>query len=144
MTADSPQPTPKPDLLDAIGQIGANARAEVDAVLGTGKALRDLALAELALARAALGRSLVLAAIALVFAVVASVMLTTALVAALVHWLHLSWPVALVAVGGTSLLLALLCLWLAMRYLAHTRFTATRKQLGLLRKPHPPASESRP
>ncbi len=133
--ADTPDTPPEssqsPDFLEAFRQVGESGQASLRAGLASLKALRSLFTAELALARGALGRSLAFTAVAIVAGAVGGLLLTATLVALLVKF-GLSIWLALLSVGLFCLVIAGLCGWLAMRYFAHTRFRATRRQLARL------------
>ena len=106
---------------------GAGLRGSLDTLV----ALRRLAAADVALARAALGRALALAAVAVAFGASGSLLLLAALVAAL-RLSGLSWLAALLVAAALSLAVTALAAWGTLRYLRHTRLSATRRQLARL------------
>lgn len=128
-----PSRTPRPGLAESLRQIGANGRGGLSASKDAAKALRTLVGADLALAGGALGRATVFFAIATVIGISAWMLLMGTLAVVLHDGLGWSWAMSLGACAALGVALTALAAVSALRYLRHTRLTATRRRLGQLR-----------
>ncbi|MDO4708312.1 MAG: phage holin family protein [Pseudomonadota bacterium] len=126
----APEREPAPDILEAFRQVGEGSKASLAATLASARALRALVVADIALARSALGRSVAFTAVAVVLGAVGGLLLTSALVAALVTYLKLSWWLSLLLVGLLCLAATAVSAWRALTYFEHTQMRATRRQLA--------------
>lgn len=130
-------------LSDDAKVVLAVARETVRTYTGTFDALRRLVLAEVGLARDALVR-------AMVFLMVASIMfgttyaLLTALAVSGLRAAGWSWTLALLVPAGFSLVVAMVSLWIAQRFLHHADFEATRRQFRKGFGTHDPGELSEP
>ncbi|PNS09124.1 phage holin family protein [Solilutibacter silvestris] len=129
-TERDPETPAHRDLLDAIHEVGAAGRSGVAAAKQAGESLRALVAADIALARSAFGRAAAFTAVAIVFGATAWLLLSAALVAVLVAWLHWSWPLALLVAAIANLVVTALAAWRVTVYFEHTRMQATRRQLA--------------
>ncbi|MCE7032036.1 phage holin family protein [Lysobacter sp. GX 14042] len=122
---------PRPDLLQALREIGEGSRASLDAAGEVAKSLRSLVAADVALARSAAGRAAVAGGVALVGGVTAWLFLMGTLVM-LLRSTGLSWWLSMLLPALASLVIAGIGGWLAIGYYEHTRLQATRRQLARL------------
>lgn len=130
--AGGPDEGPRPDLEEALRQVGATARASLAGVGGASKAFRALVSADISLARSALGRTLAFSGVAIAFGASAWLMFASSIVVALVRHAGWSWSVSLLSTGALSLIVTIYAIWRAMVYYEHTRLRATRRQLARL------------
>ena len=138
-----------PDLGEAIRDVGAAARAGLSEAGNAAKAFRSLVAADVSLARSAFGRTLAFTAGAIVFGVVAGLMLSAAIVMGLSRGLGLPFWASMLIVAAVCSLVTGFAGWRAMRYFEHTRMKATRRQLARLgigeladRTPEPDSPQS--
>lgn len=124
-------PTPRPDLLEALREIGQGSRASLDAAGEVAKSLRSLVSADVALARSAAGRAAVAGGVALIGGVTGWLFLMGTLVM-LLRSAGLSWWLSMLLPAVASLVIAAIGGWLAVGYFEHTRMRATRRQLARL------------
>lgn len=124
----SPQPPPLDEAARRIGAAGKELGAELWAAV---QAFRALLMAELALSRAAILRVLVLATIGTALGATAWLYLMAMGVLGL-RAAGLPWWAAVGIPALVSLLVAGLCVWLALKALEDTQFKATRRQLARL------------
>ena len=120
------------ELLESFRQVGSTGQAGLAGVRDATKAMRTLVSADVSLARSAFGRTLAFTAIAIVFGVVAGLMLTAALVVGLSRGLGMPFWASLLLIGVLCALATWFAGWRAMRYFEHTRMKATRRQLARL------------
>ena len=123
---------PAPDLGDSIREVGAAARAGLDQVGQTAKALRALLAADVSLARSAFGRAMALTGVAIVFGASCWLLLMAALIVFLTRQLGLPWAASLLICAVLSGAITVWAAWQADRYFDHTRMQATRRQLARL------------
>lgn len=122
---------PRPDLLEALREIGEGSRASLGAAGEVAKSLRSLLAADVALARSAAGRAAVAGGVALIGGVTAWLFLMGTLVM-LLRSSGLSWWLSMLLPAFASLVIAGIGGWMAMGYYEHTRLRATRRQLARL------------
>ncbi|KGQ17945.1 putative membrane protein [Lysobacter dokdonensis DS-58] len=131
-TEDGARERAAPGIADALKELGDTGKATWAAGREAATALRILVTADFSLARSAFGRTLAFTALAIIFGASAWLLLTAALIA----WLSLNagwaWWMSLLVCGVSSVLLAGLAGWMAVRYFEHTRMKATRRQLARL------------
>ncbi|WP_052347279.1 phage holin family protein [Novilysobacter defluvii] len=126
---DAPGERPRPDLLEALREIGEGTRGSLHAAGEVAKSFRSLVAADVALARSAAARAAVAGGVALVGGVTAWLFMMAALVM-LLRASGLSWWLAMLLPGLVSLVIAGIGFWMSMRYFEHTRLQATRRQLA--------------
>lgn len=120
------------ELLESFRQVGSSGQAGLAAARDATKAMRTLVAADVSLARSALGRALALTSVAIVFGVVAGLMLSAALVMGMSRGLGMPVWASLLLTGTLCSLATGYAGWRAMRYFEHTRMKATRRQLARL------------
>ncbi|SIQ16135.1 phage holin family protein [Solilutibacter tolerans] len=120
------------ELLESFRQVGSAGQAGLAGVRDATKAMRTLVAADVSLARSAFGRTLAFTAGAIVFGVVAGLMLSAALVMGLSYGLGMPVWASLLVWGTLCALTTWFAGWRAMRYFEHTRMKATRRQLARL------------
>jgi len=122
---------PRPDLLEALREIGEGSRASLQAAGEVAKSLRSLVVADVALARSAAGRAAVAGGVALIGGVTGWLFLMATLVMVL-RSAGMSWWLSMLLPAVASLVVAGIGGWMAFRYYEHTRLQATRRQLARL------------
>jgi hypothetical protein len=120
------------ELLESFRQVGSTGQAGLAGVRDATKAMRTLVSADVSLARSAFGRTLAFTATAIVFGVVAGLMLSAALVVGMSRGLGIPFWAALLIIGTLCSLATWFAGWRAMHYFEHTRMKATRRQLARL------------
>lgn len=120
------------ELLESFRQVGQTGQAGLAGVRDATKAMRTLVSADVSLARSAFGRTLAFTAGAIVFGVVAGLMLSAALVVGMSRGLGMPFWASLLIIGTVCGLATWFAGWRAMRYFEHTRMKATRRQLARL------------
>ncbi len=137
------------ELLESFRQVGQTGQAGLAGVRDASKAMRTLVAADVSLARSAFGRTLAFTAGAIVFGVVAGLMLSAAIVMGLSRGLGLPFWASMLIVAAVCSLVTGFAGWRAMRYFEHTRMKATRRQLARLgigeladRTPEPDSPQS--
>ncbi|BCT91975.1 hypothetical protein LYSHEL_09990 [Lysobacter helvus] len=119
-----------PGLADALRELGATGKATWSAGREAATAFRILVSADISLARSAFGRTLAFTGVAIAFGASAWLLLMAAAIAGLSLGLGWPWWLSLVLTAALSLVITILCGWLAMHYFEHTRLQATRRQLA--------------
>lgn len=122
---------PRPDLLEALREIGEGSRASLEAAGDVAKSLRSLVVADVALARSAAGRAAVAGGVAMIGGVTAWLFLMGTLVMVL-RSAGMSWWLSMLLPALVSLVVAGVAGWIAVAYFEHTRLQATRRQLARL------------
>ena len=137
------------ELLESFRQVGQTGQAGLAGVRDASRAMRTLVAADVSLARSAFGRTLAFTAGAIVFGVVAGLMLSAAIVMGLSRGLGLPFWASMLIVAAACSLVTGFAGWRAMRYFEHTRMKATRRQLARLgigeladRTPEPDSPQS--
>ena len=121
-----------PGLADALRELGATGRATWGAGREAFSAFRILFSADVSLARSAFGRTLAFTGVAIAFGASAWLLFMAAVIVALSIGLGWPWWLSLVLTASLSLVITIVCGWLAMHYFEHTRLQATRRQLARL------------
>ena len=121
-----------PGLADALRELGATGRATWGAGREAFSAFRILFSADVSLARSAFGRTLAFTGVAIAFGASAWLLFMAAVIVALSLGLGWPWWLSLVLTASLSLVITIVCGWLAMHYFEHTRLQATRRQLARL------------
>ncbi|MCW5581566.1 MAG: phage holin family protein, partial [Luteimonas sp.] len=114
-----------------VRSLGREGRATVDAVLDTGRALRQLASADFALARSSLGRALAWSGVAIVFGASSWLLLMGVLIA-LLQASGLSWLAAIACAALLSLAVVGIAVWRVSVFFDLAGMHATRRQLARL------------
>lgn len=130
--AQSRSAGPKPDLSEALRELGATGRAGLGAASDAAKALRILVSADISLARSAFGRTLAFTGVAIAFGGSAWLLLMAMTTALLHDQLGWSWTLSLATCAVLSVAITVFAGWQAMRYFEHTRLQTTRRQLARL------------
>jgi len=117
---------------ESLRELGATGRATWEAGRDASKAFRILLSADISLARSAFGRTLAFTGVAIAFGASAWLLFMAAAIAGLSLGLGWPWWVSLLVTASVSLVITILCGWLAMHYFEHTRLQATRRQLARL------------
>lgn len=122
----------KPDLADALRDLGNTGRAGFGAATDAAKALRILVSADISLARSAFGRTLAFTGVAIAFGGSAWLLLMAMTTALLHDQLNWSWTLSLAVCAALSVAITAYAGWQAMQYFEHTRLKATRRQFARL------------
>ena len=122
----------KPDLADALRELGNTGRAGLGAATDAAKALRILVSADISLARSAFGRTLAFTGVAIAFGGAAWLLVVATLVTLMQRWFAWSWALSIGLSALLSIAITAFAGWRAMRYFEHTRLQATRRQLARL------------
>jgi len=120
-----------PGIDETVRSLGREGRATVDAVLDTGRALRQLASADFALARSSLGRALAWSGVAIVFGASSWLLLMGVLIA-LLQASGLSWLAAIACAALLSLAVVGIAVWRVSVFFDLAGMHATRRQLARL------------
>lgn len=130
--AQSRSAGPKPDLSEALRELGATGRAGLGAASDAAKALRILVSADISLARSAFGRTLAFTGIAIAFGTAAWLLVVATLTTLMQRWFGWSWALSIGLSALASIAITVYAGWQAMQYFEHTRLQATRRQLARL------------
>ena len=130
--AQADGPGDKPDLIEALRELGSTGRAGLGAATDAAKALRILVSADISLARSAFGRTLAFTGIAIAFGGAAWLLLVATMVTLLQRWFAWPWALSIGLSALVSIAITVYAGWQAMQYFEHTRLQATRRQLARL------------